>query len=160
MQAGIGHNSRHIAAAQQPTRCAPKLIELGMLLAAGASVKSVDTSGISILHWDAFYGKAKSVQMILQYGSMEETDMPSVTDGPTRLCTLCRVRHLQLPNAMRLETQNLLIDASKSLNVKSLAGDTALSEAIQFGNVQAVDRLLLRHADPNFIAGAFKQTPS
>jgi ankyrin repeat protein len=133
------------------------LTTLSELLQAGASAKALDQSGVSILHWVAFYGQPKSVQTLLQYGA--DPDMRSMSDGRTPIMQALLGNLFAVPDAQRLETQNLLIDASKSLNLKSFAGDTALSEATEYGNVQAVDRLMLRHADPNLIAGDFKETP-
>ena len=130
---------------------------LKTLLDAGALPNVIDNTGYSVLFWAAYYGKPDSVRLLVEHGA--NPDFQEEPDHRTPIMTALLGAAFHPPDPSRIAALDLLIDAAKSLDLASARGETALSDAIEFGNVEAVKRLILRHASPNLIAGLFHETP-
>jgi ankyrin repeat protein len=108
-----------------------------------ALVNAVSPDGFSALGLAAFFGHADVVPLLLERGA--EPNSPS--RNPMKVMPL----HSAVANrdgALALKMAKLLLERGASVNVAQHGGWTPLQQAAAHGNVELVQLLLSRNADP------------
>ena len=109
-----------------------------LLIKSGANVKLASKAGFNPLVFAALKGDTRCVSLLLAAGLSSNYALPNGT-------TVLQVAVL----GRKSQAAEILLKEGASVNVADSNGNTPLHIASQNGNVELVQSLLARHADPN-----------